>query len=90
MLANRVGIIDHGHIVAEGTPRELKAQIGRPTVEGEPADGIDRARVEAALARFGESVVGAHKGVAVRLTRASRGSRTSCACSTRRVSRSRT
>src|SRR6186713_2696795 len=30
-LANRVGIIDHGHIVAEGTPEALKAQIGRPT-----------------------------------------------------------
>jgi ABC-2 type transport system ATP-binding protein len=67
VLANRVGIIDHGHIVAEGTPRELKAQIGRPTVEAEPADGVDRGRVEAALAGFGESVVGAHRGVAVRL-----------------------
>src|SRR6266576_977312 len=30
-LADRVGIIDHGHIVAEGTPAQLKAQIGRPT-----------------------------------------------------------
>jgi ABC-2 type transport system ATP-binding protein len=68
VLANRVGIIDHGHIVAEGTPSALKAQIGRPTVEAEPADGVDRARIEAALARFGESVVGAHKGVAVRLS----------------------
>jgi ABC-2 type transport system ATP-binding protein len=67
VLANRVGIIDHGHIVAEGTPRELKAQIGRPTVEAEPANGVDRGRVEAALAGFGESVVGAHRGVAVRL-----------------------
>ena len=67
VLANRVGIIDHGHIVAEGTPRELKAQIGRPTVEAEPAEGVDRARVEEALAPFGESVAGAHKGVAVRL-----------------------
>ena len=55
VLANRVGIIDHGHIVAEGTPPQLKAQIGRPTVEAEPADGVDRARIEAALARFGES-----------------------------------
>jgi ABC-2 type transport system ATP-binding protein len=67
VLANRVGIIDHGRIVAEGTPVALKAQIGRPTVEAEPADGVERARVEAALAGFGEPVVGAHKGVAVRL-----------------------
>jgi ABC-2 type transport system ATP-binding protein len=67
VLANRVGIIDHGRIVAEGTPQALKAQIGRPTVEAEPADGVERSRVEAALAGFGEPVVGAHKGVAVRL-----------------------
>src|SRR5207237_3261776 len=33
VLADRVGIIDHGHIVAEGTPTALKAQVGRPTVE---------------------------------------------------------
>ena len=33
MLADRVGIIDHGRIVAEGTPEALKAEIGRPTVE---------------------------------------------------------
>src|SRR4051795_1470142 len=33
VLADRVGIIDHGKIVAEGTPAELKAEIGRPTVE---------------------------------------------------------
>jgi len=69
VLANRVGIIDHGQIVAEGTPRALKAQIGRPTVEAEPAEGVDRGQVEAALARFGELVGGSHRhnGVAVRL-----------------------
>src|SRR4029453_15455382 len=36
--ADRVGIIDHGHIVAEGTTSELKAQVGRPTVEAIPDD----------------------------------------------------
>src|ERR1700742_398253 len=35
-LADRVGIIDHGHIVAEGTPAALKAEIGRPTAEAVP------------------------------------------------------
>ncbi len=67
VLANRVGIIDHGRIVAEGTPEALKAEIGRPTVEAEPADDADRGRIAEAMARFGESVGGAHKGVAVRL-----------------------
>ena len=38
VLADRVGIIDHGRIVAEGTPAALKAEIGRPTVEVVPAD----------------------------------------------------
>src|SRR4051812_16061057 len=38
-LADRVGIIDLGKIVAEGTPAELKAEIGRPTVEAKPANG---------------------------------------------------
>ena len=38
VLADRVGIIDHGKIVAEGTPEALKAEIGRPTVEMVPAD----------------------------------------------------
>src|SRR6266540_6384594 len=39
VLADRVGIIDHGRIVAEGSPSELKAEIGRPTVEAIPRDG---------------------------------------------------
>src|SRR5215210_6499521 len=33
VLADRIGIIDHGRIVAEGTPTTLKAEIGRPTLE---------------------------------------------------------
>ena len=38
ILADRIGIIDHGSIVAEGTPAELKAEIGSPTVEVTPTD----------------------------------------------------
>ena len=37
VLADRVGIIDSGKIVAEGTPAELKAEIGRPSVHAIPA-----------------------------------------------------
>jgi ABC-2 type transport system ATP-binding protein len=66
VLADRVGIIDHGHIVAEGTPAELKAQVGRPTVEAIPADPGDTAQVAEILARFGEPC-GSTKGAAVRL-----------------------
>jgi ABC-2 type transport system ATP-binding protein len=42
VLADRVGIIDHGRIVAEGTPDALKAEIGRPSVQAEPVDRADR------------------------------------------------
>src|SRR5689334_13613179 len=67
VLADRVGIIDHGKIVAEGTPSALKAQIGRPTLEAIPANPEDRRAVTAVLERFGEDCGGSVKGVAVRL-----------------------
>jgi ABC-2 type transport system ATP-binding protein len=66
-LADRVGIIDHGKIVAEGTPSELKAQIGRPTLEAIPSDPADRGGVAGVLERFGEDCGGSVKGAAVRL-----------------------
>jgi ABC-2 type transport system ATP-binding protein len=66
-LADRVGIIDHGKIVAEGSPAELKAQVGRPTVEVVPADPEERSRAAAILARFGEPCASAAEAVAVRL-----------------------
>ena len=66
-LADRVGIIDHGHIVAEGTPAQLKAQIGRPTVEAIPADGATPEAIARILEQFGEPTGGSAKGVSVRL-----------------------
>jgi ABC-2 type transport system ATP-binding protein len=38
-LANRVGIIDNGLIVAEGTPSALKADVGNPHLEVQLAEG---------------------------------------------------
>ncbi len=52
-LAARVGIIDHGRIVAEGTPAALKAEIGEPSVEAVPADSARRDDVARVLQRFG-------------------------------------
>jgi ABC-2 type transport system ATP-binding protein len=66
-LANRVGIIDLGKIVAEGTPAELKAEIGRPTLEAIPASDTDRDAVAAVLARFGDPCGGSAKGLSVRV-----------------------
>jgi ABC-2 type transport system ATP-binding protein len=68
VLADRVGIIDHGRIVAEGTPDALKDEIGRPSVEAVPADPEDLARTREVLARFGEAVAASPKGAAVRLS----------------------
>jgi len=67
VLADRVGIIDHGRIVAEGTPAELKAQIGRKTVEAVPQDARDRERLEAVLRRFGDATAASAGGVATQL-----------------------
>jgi ABC-2 type transport system ATP-binding protein len=69
ILADRVGIIDHGRIVAEGTPAALKAEIGRPTVEVVPADPEQRARFAEILRRFGELVQVSPSSVAVRCER---------------------
>ena len=67
VLADRVGIIDRGHIVAEGTPEELKDEIGRPSVEATPRDPSRLGHTREVLARFGEAVTGSPKGAAVRL-----------------------
>jgi ABC-2 type transport system ATP-binding protein len=65
-LADRVGIIHHGHIVAEGTPDELKAQIGRPTVEAVPADPSQREAIQELLRQFGTPTPGSPDAVSVR------------------------
>ncbi len=67
VLADRVGIIDRGRIVAEGTPGELKASIGRPSVEAIPANPQDADRLASVLGRFGEQAAASPGGVAVRL-----------------------
>jgi ABC-2 type transport system ATP-binding protein len=67
VLANRVGIIDRGRIVAEGTPEELKAQFGRPAIEAVPEDPEAIAALAAVLERFGEQTQAAPGAAAVRL-----------------------
>jgi ABC-2 type transport system ATP-binding protein len=66
-LAGRVGIIDHGRIVAEGTPTALKAEIGRPTVEATPRDSGEQPRLAAVLERFGPSAGAPPNAAAARL-----------------------
>jgi ABC-2 type transport system ATP-binding protein len=68
VLADRIAIIDRGRIVARGTPEELKAEIGRPTLEVTPADRGDRGTVESVLARFGSAAPAPPEAAAVRLS----------------------
>ena len=71
LLADRVGIIDHGRLVAEGTPDQLKAEISASTVEAVPADPEQRGSVAAVLERFGEQTTAFGRGsIAVQLTSA--------------------
>jgi len=51
-LANRVGIIAAGRIVAEGTPTSLKAEVGKPHLEVGLADGSAE-QAERVCATFG-------------------------------------
>jgi ABC-2 type transport system ATP-binding protein len=67
-LANRVGIIDGGKIVAEGTPGELKGQVGRPHLEVHIADG-DVAKAHGVLERFGRQLPSKDGVVLVELER---------------------
>jgi ABC-2 type transport system ATP-binding protein len=52
-LANRVGIIDDGKLVAEDTPESLKAQVGRPHLELSLAAEVAE-RANEVVSRFGK------------------------------------
>ena len=52
-LADRVGIIAGGRLVAEGTPKDLKAHVGEPTLHIELTDPQAAPRAREALAGLG-------------------------------------
>ena len=68
-LADRVGIIDHGKIVAEGTPTQLKEEIGSPTVEVVPADAAAGDTLAQRLTGFGTLARNGSGAVTVQLPR---------------------
>ncbi|MBJ7594116.1 MAG: ATP-binding cassette domain-containing protein [Candidatus Dormibacteraeota bacterium] len=53
-LASHVAIIDHGRVVASGTPRDLKQRAGRSIVEVHVRDTSDLERVATTLAAIGD------------------------------------
>jgi ABC-2 type transport system ATP-binding protein len=67
-LADRVGIIDFGRIVAEDTPARLKAQIGKPHLEIKLMEGAAE-RGEQVVGRFGKRLPSKDGAVLVELER---------------------
>ncbi|MGD9739341.1 MAG: ATP-binding cassette domain-containing protein [Bauldia sp.] len=51
-FAERVAVIDHGKVVAEGTPDQLKARVGKSTLQVNLNERLTEAEVIAAIAPF--------------------------------------
>ncbi len=66
-LADRIGIIDQGKLVAEGTPAHLKAEIGSPSVEVTPVEADASDRLAELLSSFGAPKRNGHAAVTVQL-----------------------
>jgi oleandomycin transport system ATP-binding protein len=49
-LAHEIAVVDHGRVIATGTPEELKAKTGAQTLEVRPADPSDVDRTRAIVA----------------------------------------
>jgi oleandomycin transport system ATP-binding protein len=53
-LASEIAVVDHGKVIATGTPAELKAKVGGQTLDVRPTEPADLDRVTTIV----ESVVG--------------------------------
>jgi ABC-type multidrug transport system ATPase subunit len=52
-LAESIAVVDHGHVIAQGTPTELKSRLGSTVIEIGMPDGDTAVRAERVLASVG-------------------------------------
>jgi oleandomycin transport system ATP-binding protein len=72
-LADEIVVIDHGRVIAAGTPLQLKTRIGGQVLQARPEDPADLGATQQILAGFAKDGEGPHSdGQAVTVTIAER------------------
>jgi oleandomycin transport system ATP-binding protein len=59
-LADEIVVIDHGRVIAAGTPQQLKIRVGGQVLQTRPADPADLAATERILAEFAKGEDGVY------------------------------
>jgi oleandomycin transport system ATP-binding protein len=68
-LADEIVVIDHGRVIAAGTPQQLKTRVGGHVLQAQPADRADLEATERILAGFADGDDGTYTdGHLVRVT----------------------